>query len=280
MITLDFLGTGTSTGVPVIGCDCEVCTSHDPRDARLRSSVIVRRGDTTMLVDTSPDLRAQVLRDPVPRIDAVLFTHAHADHTAGLDELRRYNAMQQEHLPVWASRDTAENLRKRFDYAFIDQYPVYGVIPDLTLHEIDDARPIRVGAMDIVPVPVMHGRLPILGFRFGSIAYLTDVKTIPETSLPLLQDLDVLVLTALRKHPHPAHMSLEEALAAVELLQPRHTLFTHVAHDMGRYEVVAPTLPPNVALATDGLRVVVDDESGHTDPVRFERPESISRSRT
>lgn len=273
MISLDFLGTGTSTGVPVIGCDCEVCTSPDPRDARLRSSVVVRQGGTTVLVDTSPDLRAQVLRDPIPRIDAVLFTHAHADHTAGLDELRRYNAMQQEHLPVWASRDTAENLRQRFDYAFIDQYPVYGVIPDLTLHTIDDTTPIRAGAMEIVPVPVKHGRLPILGYRFGSIAYLTDVKTIPETSLPLLRDLDVLVLTALRKHPHPAHMSLEEALTAVELLQPRHTLFTHVAHDMGRYEVVAPTLPPNVDLATDGLRVVVDDKSGHADPVRFEPSE-------
>lgn len=278
MITLDFLGTGTSTGVPVIGCDCDVCTSPDPRDARLRSSVVVRRGDTTVLVDTSPDLRAQLLRDPMPRLDAILYTHPHADHTAGLDELRRYNAMQQEHLPVWASRDTAANLRQRFGYAFIDQYPVYGVIPDLTLHIIDDARPFRVGAMEIVPVPVMHGRLPILGYRFGPIAYLTDVKTLPERSLPLLRDLDVLVLTALRRHPHPAHMALDEALAAVELLQPRHTLFTHVAHDMGRYEDVAPTLPPNVDLATDGLRVVVDDDSGHAGPVRFIPSASISRS--
>jgi phosphoribosyl 1,2-cyclic phosphate phosphodiesterase len=278
VVEFTFLGTGTSTGVPVIGCDCEVCTSPDPRDARLRSSVIVRQDDTTVLVDTSPDLRAQLLRNPVPRIDAILFTHAHADHTAGLDEMRRYNAMQQAHLPVWASRDTAENLTRRFDYAFIDQYPVYGVIPDLTLHPIDDARPFRVGAMEIVPVPVMHGRLPILGYRFGSIAYLTDVKTIPETSLTLLQHLDVLVLTALRQHPHPAHMSLDEALVAVEMLQPRHTLFTHVAHDMGRYEDVAPTLPPNVALATDGLRVVVDANSDHAGRVRLIHPASVSRS--
>lgn len=279
MITLTFLGTGTSTGVPVIGCDCEVCTSPDPRDARLRSSVLVQQDDTTVLVDTSPDLRAQLLRDPVPRIDAILYTHAHADHTAGLDELRRYNAMQQAHLPVWASQETAENLRRRFDYAFVDQYPVYGVIPDLTLHAIEDARPFRVGALDVVPVPVMHGWLPILGFRFGSIAYLTDVKTIPETATPLLRGLDLLVLTALRQQPHPAHMSLDEALAAVELLQPRHTLFTHVAHDMGRYEVVAPTLPPNVDLATDGLRVVVDTDSGHAGRVRFIQPASTLRSR-
>jgi phosphoribosyl 1,2-cyclic phosphate phosphodiesterase len=279
VITLDFLGTGTSTGVPVIGCDCAVCTSPDPRDARLRSSVVIRQGDTTVLVDTTPDLRAQVLRDPFPRFDAIVYTHAHADHTAGLDELRRYNAMQQQHLPVWASAATAENLTRRFDYAFVDQYPVYGVIPDLTLHAIEDARPFHVGPMEIVPVPVMHGRLPILGFRVGSVAYLTDVKTIPETSLPLLQDLDVLVLTALRRHPHPAHMSLDEALAVAESLHPRHTLFTHVAHDMGRYEDVAPTLPPNVALATDGLRVVVDADSGHAGRVQLIQPGSISRSR-
>lgn len=278
MVELTFLGTGTSTGVPVIGCDCDVCTSPDPRDARLRSSVIVRQDGTTVLVDTSPDLRAQVLRNPVPRIDAILYTHAHADHTAGLDELRRYNAMQQEHLPVWASRDTAENLGKRFDYAFIDQYPVYGVIPDLTLHQIDDARPFTVGAMEIVPVPIMHGRLPILGYRFGSLAYLTDVKTIPESSLPLLRDLDVLVLTALRPQPHPAHMSLDEALVAIEMLQPRQTLFTHIAHDMGRYERVAPTLPPNAALATDGLRVVVDADSDHAGRVELIQPASVSRS--
>jgi phosphoribosyl 1,2-cyclic phosphate phosphodiesterase len=266
VITLTFLGTGTSTGVPVIGCDCDVCTSPDPRDARLRSSVVIADDETTVLVDTSPDLRAQVLRDPVPRIDAILYTHAHADHTAGLDELRRYNAMQQEHLPVWASEATAESLTHRFDYAFVDQYPVYGVIPDLTLHTVD-AAPFCVKTLEVTPVPVMHGYLPILGYRVGSIAYLTDVKTIPDSSLPLLRDLDVLVLTALRQKPHPAHMSLDEALAAVESLQPRHTLFTHVAHDMGRYEDVAPMLPPNVALATDGLRVVVD--SNRAGQVRF-----------
>jgi phosphoribosyl 1,2-cyclic phosphate phosphodiesterase len=264
---LIFLGTGTSTGVPVIGCDCDICTSPDPRDARLRSSIVVREGDTTVLVDTSPDLRTQLLRDPVPRLDAILFTHAHADHTAGMDELRRYNAMQHEHLQVWADPNTQRELTKRFDYAFIDQYPVYGVIPDLILNTVEG--PFTVCDLAVTPVPVMHGRLPILGYRFGSIAYLTDVKSIPETSLPLLQDLDLLVLTALRRHEHPAHLSLDEALEVTNLLQPRHTLFTHVAHDMGRYSDVSPDLPANVDLACDGARVIVEPDSGGADRVRI-----------
>lgn len=257
MLELTFLGTGTSTGVPVIGCECEVCQSPDPRDARLRCSVVVRTEATTVLVDTSPDLRAQVLRDPFDRFDAVLFTHAHADHTAGLDELRRYNAMQQEHIPVWADVATARSLRERFAYTFVDHYPVYGVIPDLVLHEIDG--PFRVGALDIQPIPVMHGRLPILGYRIGSIAYLTDVKGIPDESRELLQDLDVLILTALRQKPHAAHLALDEALAVAESLQPRYTLFTHVAHEMGRYVEVAPTLPEGMMLSHDRQRIVIDE---------------------
>lgn len=267
MMEITFLGTGTSTGVPVIGCDCEVCQSTDPRDARLRCSIVVRTETTTVLVDTSPDLRTQVLRDPFDRFDAVLFTHAHADHTAGLDELRRYNAMQQQHLPVWADAGTALSLRERFAYSFVDQFPVYGVKPDLTLHEIDG--PFRVDDLDVQPIPVMHGRLPILGYRFGSIAYLTDVKTIPDASRELLRDLDVLVLTALRKKPHPAHLGLDEALAVAESLRPRHTLFTHVAHDMGRYAEVAPTLPSGMGLAYDRQRVMIDERRDGTERIQF-----------
>lgn len=267
MMEITFLGTGTSTGVPVIGCDCEVCQSTDPRDARLRCSIVVRTETTTVLVDTSPDLRTQVLRDPFDRFDAVLFTHAHADHTAGLDELRRYNAMQQQHLPVWADAGTTLSLRERFAYSFVDQFPVYGVKPDLTLHEIDG--PFRVDDLDVQPIPVMHGRLPILGYRFGSIAYLTDVKTIPDASRELLRDLDVLVLTALRKKPHPAHLGLDEALAVAESLRPRHTLFTHVAHDMGRYAEVAPTLPSGMGLAYDWQRVMIDERRDGTERIQF-----------
>ncbi|MDQ3523801.1 MAG: MBL fold metallo-hydrolase [Chloroflexota bacterium] len=267
MLELTFLGTGTSTGVPVIGCDCEVCQSPDPRDARLRCSVVVRTDTTTVLVDTSPDLRTQVLRDRFDRFDAVLFTHAHADHTAGLDELRRYNAIQQEHIPLWADAATAHSLRERFAYTFVDQYPVYGVIPDLVLNEIDG--PFRIGDLDIQPIPVMHGRLPILGYRFGSIGYLTDVKSIPDESRELLQDLDVLILTALRQKPHAAHLALEEALAVAESVQPRYTLFTHVAHEMGRYAEVTPTLPEETMLAHDRQRIVIDDTRTDAGRVRL-----------
>jgi phosphoribosyl 1,2-cyclic phosphate phosphodiesterase len=269
VIELTFLGTGTSTGVPVIGCDCHVCRSPDPRDVRLRSSVVVRSEHTTVLVDTSPDLRQQMLRQPVERIDGILFTHAHSDHTAGLDELRRYNYLQQEHLPVWANSATLADITRRFDYVFKDSYPVYGVIPDLTLHEID-TDPFHVGDIEVIPVPVMHGRLPILGYRFGSIAYLTDVKSIPESSMPLLEGLDVLILTALRRTPHPAHLSLDEALVVAESIHPRHTLFTHVAHDMGRYDEVAPELPAGFDLASDGMRVTVNPEHDDARRVRIE----------
>ncbi len=276
MVELTFLGTGTSTGVPVIGCDCHVCRSADPRDARLRCSVVVRAGRSTVLVDTTPDLRAQILRHPVERFDGVLFTHAHADHTAGLDELRRFNAMQQERLSVWANASTLADITRRFDYVFEISYPVFGVIPDLELFTVDDA-PFRVGDLDITPVPVMHGRLPILGYRFGSIAYLTDVKAIPESSKPLLRDLDVLVLTALRKHPHPAHLSLDEALELADELQPRHTLLNHIAHDMGRHEEVAPQLPAGVELAWDGMRVSVDLHAAGAARVRIDGPFTASQ---
>ncbi len=267
LLELTLLGTGTSTGVPVIGCDCEVCQSPDSRDARLRCSIVVRTETSSVLVDTSPDLRTQVLRDPFDRFDAVLFTHAHADHTAGLDELRRYNAMQQQHLPVWADVETARSLQERFAYTFVDQFPVYGMKPDLLLHEIDG--PFRVGDLEIVPIPVMHGRLRILGYRFGSVAYLTDVKTIPAESMELLRDLDVLVLTALRQKPHAAHLGLEEALAVAESLRPRCTLFTHVAHEMGRYADVAPTLPAGTALAHDRQRIVIDETRNDEGRIRF-----------
>lgn len=241
--------------------------------------MVVQGDDSTVLVDTTPDLRVQMLRHPVRRFDGVLFTHAHADHTAGLDELRRFNAMQQEHLDVWGSTSTLADITRRFDYVFEVSYPVYGVIPDLNLHTVED-EPFRVGDLDIAPVPVMHGKLPILGFRFGSIAYLTDVKSIPEASKPLLQNLDVLVLTALRKTPHPAHLSLNEAIEIVDELRPRRTLLNHVAHDMGRYEEVAPQLPPGVDLAWDEMRVTVDPDATADARVRIDGPVTTMENRS
>lgn len=258
MATLTLLGTGTSTGVPIILCDCEVCTSTDPRDRRLRASALLQTDEATILIDTSPDLREQMLRARPDRIDTVVFTHAHADHTSGLDELRRYNIVQEEWIPVWATPETAVELRQRFGYAFERTFSFFGGKPDLTLHEFGANEPLEVAGETLLPVPINHGRLPIVGFRYGNAAYITDVKTIPEASVPMLRNLDVLVLTALRQKDHPAHMNLAEALATIEILQPRRVYLTHVAHDLGLYADIAPTLPENVFLATDGLTIDLD----------------------
>jgi phosphoribosyl 1,2-cyclic phosphate phosphodiesterase len=255
VIEMTFLGTGTSTGVPVIGCDCAVCTSADLRDQRLRTSVMLRVNGKTILIDTSPDLRVQMLRAKPDRIDGILYTHAHADHTAGLDELRRFNVMQKQRLPVWATESTSSDLQRRFAYAFDHAFSFFGGKPDLDLFTFDVAEPFAAAGLKFQPIPVLHGSLPIVGFRIGNLAYITDVKTIPEASVPLLEGLDVLVLTALRHEEHVAHMNLPQALAMVERLQPRHTWLTHVAHDLGLYATVAPTLPPHVTLATDGMVV-------------------------
>ena len=258
MATLTLLGTGTSTGVPIILCDCDVCTSPDPRDRRLRASALLQTDQATILIDTSPDLREQMLTARPHRIDGVVFTHAHADHTAGLDELRRFNIVQEKWIPVWATPQTAGELRQRFGYAFEHTYKFFGAKPDLELREFDQSQPLHVAGEALVPVPINHGSLPIVGFRYGNAAYITDVKTIPEDSRPMLEGLDVLVLTALRQNEHPAHMNLAEALATIEELRPRRAYLTHVAHDLGRYAEIAPTLPPNVVLATDGLTIELD----------------------
>lgn len=234
----------------MIGCDCPVCTSDDPRDRRLRSSVLVRAGEVSILIDTSPDLREQALRAGFRRLDAVLYTHAHADHTAGLDELRVYNLMQQRHLPVWSTPETGNDLETRYGYAFEDTFPRYGMKPDLDLHAFDG--PFDVAGVTVTPIPIMHGYLPIVGYRIGDLAYLTDLKVIPETSLPLLEGVDTLVITALRQAQHPAHMTLDEAIATIGQIGPRQAWLTHISHDLGLYRDVAPTLPGHVRLATDG----------------------------
>ncbi len=268
VVDLTFLGTGTSTGVPVIGCGCETCLSTDPRDTRLRASVLIETEGKTILIDTSPDLRVQMLRTGTDRIDAVLFTHAHADHTAGLDELRRFNVMQMMRIPVWATEATARELKQRFSYAFDHSFSYFGGKPDLDLHQFDEHQPFSIDGLTVTPIAVFHGRLPIVGFRIGDVAYVTDVRTIPDASAALLQDLDVLVLTALRQDPHPAHLSLAEALDVVADLRPRRTFLTHIAHDMGRQADVETLLPEHVQIATDGLAVVSDRIGGN--PTRSE----------
>ena len=256
-----FLGTGTSHGVPVIGCTCDTCRSTDPRDKRLRPSIHLSMPDgLSLLVDTSTDLRQQALTHQVNRLDAILFTHSHADHVMGLDDVRRYNMMQRASIPAYADERTAADLRRTFSYVFNPSPDAGGGIPQVELRVIDG--PFALGGVEIVPIALMHGRRPILGFRFGSFAYLTDCSEIPEASLSLLRGLDVLVLDALRHRPHPTHFTLAQALSVVDVLKPGHTYFTHMCHDLP-HDATNRALPAGVELAYDGLTLTVDVGPAH-----------------
>ncbi|MGH7335999.1 MAG: MBL fold metallo-hydrolase [Myxococcota bacterium] len=251
-----FLGTGTSHGVPMIGCACATCRSTDPRDRRLRPSIYVDvPGRARLLVDSSTDLRQQALAGGITRVDAVLYTHAHADHILGLDELRRFNAIQKATIPCYADARTWEALKRTFFYVFDGVARPGGGVPELEPREI--AGPFDVGGVRVVPVPLLHGRLPILGFRFGAFAYLTDCSAIPGESWALLEGLDALVIDALRDRPHPTHFTVEGALGAVARIAPRRAFFTHMAHDLPHAATCA-RLPAGVELAYDGLILDVD----------------------
>ena len=248
-----FLGTGTSHGVPMIGCDCATCRSEDPRDKRLRTSIYVQMDDGTgVLVDAGPDLRQQALRHNIRRVDAILFTHGHADHIFGLDETRRFTGISQGPLPCYGDEQTLSDIRKTFSYVFDPATPRGGGLPELNLRLVDG--PIRVGAHEVTPIPVLHGTRPILGLRFGSFAYLTDCSSIPEASWPLLHNLDVVVLDALRHRPHPTHFSLSEATEAARRIAAGRTYFTHMCHDLPHAET-NEALPQGMALAYDGLEL-------------------------
>jgi phosphoribosyl 1,2-cyclic phosphate phosphodiesterase len=246
-----FLGTGTSIGVPVPTCDCEVCRSADRRNHRLRPSAWLEWEGASVLLDSSPDLREQALRHEISRIDAVLFTHGHADHVLGLDDLRLYNWRQRAPVPVYGNEETLEAISRTFWYVF-DEKPTRSTRPSI------DRRLVR-GPFDlfgsrIVPVPLLHGRMEILGYRVGRFAYLTDVSGIPASSYELLEELDLLVLSALRERPHPNHFSLQQALEQAARIGARRTLLTHMSHEI-HYATVSAGLPPAVGLAYDGLSV-------------------------
>lgn len=246
-----FLGTGTSHGVPMIGCDCAVCRSSDPRDKRLRPSVLVETaGGLSLLIDAGPDLRAQALAFGIRRVDAVFFTHGHADHILGLDEIRRFNTLQGASMPGFADDITVSEIRRVFAYAFDPATPRGGGIPQLELFTIQG--PFCVGGQEVVPVPIFHGGRPLLGFRFGAFAYLTDCSRIPDESWPLLAGLDALVLDALREERHPTHFSLDEAVEAARRAGAARTYFTHMSHHLGHAATCAD-LPRGIELAYDGL---------------------------
>ena len=257
-VSITVLGSGTSVGVPMIGCDCMVCRSSDERDKRMRPSIAIRHDGRTFIVDTTPDFRTQALRFGIDRLDAILFTHSHADHIMGLDDVRPFNFRQRNIIPIYGSHTTLQNIQGAFRYIFQDNVGSQTAIPKLTVNELN-GKSFDLFGLTITPIPVMHGSNMIYGFRFGNAAYLTDHSDIPESSLNLLRGLDVLFLDALRHKPHPTHSTVERSLKYVELLGPRRAFFTHLCHDLG-HEQTERLLPPHVRLAYDGLDLAVSDE--------------------
>ena len=251
---LTFLGTGTSTGVPELGCKCEVCTSGDPRDARLRCSALLETENTAILIDCGPDFRAQMLRADVARLDALLLTHKHYDHTAGIDDLRPYTKLSA--FPIYANADTARQVRAMFPYCFSEvKYPG---VPNIELRSIEDMQPFVIGDVKVEPVRVFHAALPIVAYRFGKLAYITDMSRIEPAELEKLKGVEVLVINALRySKPHRSHQTVLEALRIVDFLSPRETYFTHMMHHIGLHAKIEKCLPKNVFLAYDGLEIEI-----------------------
>lgn len=249
---LTVLGSGTSMGVPTIGCDCKVCLSADPHDRRTRPSVLVEYDGKAVLIDSTPDFREQAIRERIRRIDAVLYTHTHADHILGIDDLRPLSYLHKPNrLPLYARPEAAEFIRKMFAYIFDANYK-FGGLPHVELHPISG--PVELFGSSFEPIPVIHGETEIFGFRFGDAAYLTDHSEIPEASFSKLEDLDILFLDALRHKPHPTHSTVANSLQIVQRLKPKRAFFTHICHDLP-HDATNASLPPNVRLSYDGMKL-------------------------
>jgi phosphoribosyl 1,2-cyclic phosphate phosphodiesterase len=249
---ITLLGTGTSTGIPAIGCRCPVCRSDDIRNNRLRPSVWIESEEQSILIDTTPDFRQQALRYGIGWLDAILFTHHHADHILGLDDIRPLNHIRKGPIPCYGSADTLREIRLTFRYVF--QQQPYGGVPQVELNTVE--RPFRLGDLTVTPVPALHGRLPVFGYRLGDFAYLTDLNSLPEKSLGLLDGLQVLVIGALRYEPHPAHFTLTEAVGVAGIIGASRTYFTHMSHEVD-HETVSRQLPSGIELAYDGLTITL-----------------------
>lgn len=250
-----FLGTGTSQGVPVIGCKCGVCTSVDHRDNRLRSSIYVEMGDTCLVVDTGPDFRQQMLRARIDQLDAILFTHAHKDHTAGMDDIRSYNFLQKKDMPIYARTEVQDQLKQEFSYIFAESK--YPGIPKVELNTLTGS-PFEVHGQRIIPIEVMHHKLPVYGFRFGDFTYITDANFISEEEKEKIKGSKIIVLNALQKEDHISHFTLEEAIELMQELNPEKGYFTHISHRLGLHNEVSKELPRNIELAWDGLQLTLD----------------------
>ncbi|MBA4299643.1 phosphoribosyl 1,2-cyclic phosphate phosphodiesterase [Algoriphagus alkaliphilus] len=250
-----FLGTGTSQGVPVIGCDCQVCKSLDFRNKRFRTSIHLEANGVSVVVDTGPDFRMQMLRAGVKRLDAVIYTHEHKDHTAGLDDIRPFNFSQKMDIPIFGQKQVLDQIRREFSYIFSDKK--YPGVPQVQAIEITE-NPFRVDGLPVIPIPVLHYKLPVLGFRFGDFSYITDANFIPDESLKLLEGTEILVLNALQKESHISHFTLDEAVHMARKIGAKQTYFTHIAHRLGLHEQVDRELPAGIALAYDGLELTLE----------------------
>jgi len=248
------LGSGTSSGVPTIGCRCAVCTSNDPRDRRLRPSILIRTGESNIVIDTTPDFRAQVLAAGIDRLDAIVYTHWHADHILGMDDVRPFNFRQKAKIPIYSSPATFAAIERIFDYVF-DSHERNTSVPKIDVNLIGDS-PFDVCGLEFEPIPVLHGDAKIFGFRFGNAAYLTDHSAIPESSMRRLGGLDVLFLDALRHKPHPTHSTVADSIATAKALKPARAYFTHICHDLPHAATEA-SLPAGIFLARDGLEIEV-----------------------
>jgi phosphoribosyl 1,2-cyclic phosphate phosphodiesterase len=252
-VKITFLGTGTSQGVPVIACDCEVCLSEDPHDKRLRTSLLIESDETTMLIDAGPDFRQQMLRENVMRVDSIILTHEHKDHIAGLDDVRAFNYKSQDAIDIYAEERVLKAIRKEYSYVFAEyQYPG---IPRMRLNTISEYG-FNINGIQIIPIRVFHYRLPIYGFRVGNLAYITDANYVPEESKEKLFGVKYLVVNALRKEKHISHFSLREAVDLIRDISPKRAFITHVSHQMGLHEKVSGELPPDIIIAYDGLSII------------------------
>lgn len=247
-----FLGTGTSQGIPVIGCGCEVCKSTDKKDKRLRVSVWIQTDDKSIVIDSGPDFRYQMLRAGVDDLDAILYTHEHKDHVAGLDDIRPYNYILKKRIDIYATDRVQEALKREFQYIFSEVR--YHGLPQINLHTIANER-FYVGRTEVIPFEVMHYKLPILGYRIGDFTYITDAKTISDVSLEKIKGTKILVLNALQKESHISHLTFDEAIAMAEKVGAETTYFTHISHNLGLHEAVSKELPANIKLAYDGLTI-------------------------
>jgi phosphoribosyl 1,2-cyclic phosphate phosphodiesterase len=255
-LELTVLGSGTSMGVPTIGCRCPVCTSPDQHDKRTRPSILLRYSNRAVVIDTTPDFRFQALRANLDRLDAILYTHSHADHILGLDDIRPFSLQETKVIPIYGNRPAIEGVRRVFKYIFDGNYP-FGGVPLVQDHILDG--PVELFGLEFIPVKLLHGYMEVLGFRFGRVAYLTDYNKIPESSYPLLEGVEVLFLDALRHEAHPTHMTVEEALREVGKIRPRQAFFTHIAHDLG-HEETNSSLPDAVRLCYDGMRLEIETD--------------------